>query len=548
VSTQQVEAVRRDTTERRTSPPAAGPSAAASVGAGPDPAVDRTAVVEDRIKLAVLGAIMLAALAASFTHMHDWTMRWMPDGTPGWFGWANATISELVPLVATLSLRKRLHDGKKIWSYSLAILVAGAVLSLAAQLSAVGSQASWSARFLACLPSLAFLFLSKLVIGDLDANRVHAAGAAEAARKAAADTARWARQVREARAETEKVRGELAEMQTRAEAAAARAEAETAAREKAETRAAEAETAAAAAAESRAETERRARAEIARHESAVVAATERAREAEQHAGVQAQAARLAEGRLAEARESADRAAAARVAAEQRAGEHIRQVSAAAEQAEYQLRQQLAAATGQATAAERRAAELAEQVRTVQAQRDEARAVAEQQSTGRVLAEQALSAAQRDLQAAQAEQDRAREQWTAELARTREAAVNEIERLKRQLARATEKAEIAAAPRPEISRAPTRKQALVPAGGLVENLPVSVETVAAETVAVVLFAWSLDPAASQARLSELTGISDRTIRKVLRAIPADDADEIAAQVRALVAEQDGTSTTREDAHG
>src|SRR5207237_4632697 len=70
--------------------------------------------VEDTVKLVVLVAIMGAALAASFTHMKDWTLHWMPEGTPEWFGWANAVISELLPLVATLSLRKRLRQGKKL--------------------------------------------------------------------------------------------------------------------------------------------------------------------------------------------------------------------------------------------------------------------------------------------------------------------------------------------------------------------------------------------------------------------------------------------------
>src|SRR4051794_7890864 len=109
MSTQQLEAPRRDTSA----------SAAAELPGAPVEVTDTAEKVEARIKLAILGVIMVASLAASFTHMRDWTMHWMPVGTPGWFGWANATISELVPLVATLSLRKRMHDGKSIWSYPL---------------------------------------------------------------------------------------------------------------------------------------------------------------------------------------------------------------------------------------------------------------------------------------------------------------------------------------------------------------------------------------------------------------------------------------------
>ena len=35
--------------------------------------------------------------AASFTHVHDWTMHNSPAGTGNWFGWANAMVSELIP-------------------------------------------------------------------------------------------------------------------------------------------------------------------------------------------------------------------------------------------------------------------------------------------------------------------------------------------------------------------------------------------------------------------------------------------------------------------
>ena len=45
--------------------------------------------------------------AASFTHVHDWTMRNAPPGTGSWFGWANAVISELTPTAAGIEIRRR---------------------------------------------------------------------------------------------------------------------------------------------------------------------------------------------------------------------------------------------------------------------------------------------------------------------------------------------------------------------------------------------------------------------------------------------------------
>ncbi len=45
--------------------------------------------------------------AASFSHVHDWTMDNAPAGTGSWFGWANAMVSELIPLAAGLEARRR---------------------------------------------------------------------------------------------------------------------------------------------------------------------------------------------------------------------------------------------------------------------------------------------------------------------------------------------------------------------------------------------------------------------------------------------------------
>lgn len=140
--------------------------------------------VETGVKVGMVAAIAGAGLAASFTHMHDWTIQHMPAGTPSWFGWANAVISELIPIAAFLTIRRRLVTGQP-YGYPVVLLLAGAALSLTAQLAAVGSAASWSARFLAILPALAFMALSKMVLSDLDAAHKHAATvAAEDARQA----------------------------------------------------------------------------------------------------------------------------------------------------------------------------------------------------------------------------------------------------------------------------------------------------------------------------------------------------------------------------
>src|SRR5512144_3214613 len=98
--------------------------------------------------------------AASFTHVHDWTMRNSPAGTPDWFGWANACISELVPLACALVIRRRRRTGQAV-GYPLALLVAAVALSLAAQLAV--AKPGLSGWLLSAVPALAFIALTKLV-------------------------------------------------------------------------------------------------------------------------------------------------------------------------------------------------------------------------------------------------------------------------------------------------------------------------------------------------------------------------------------------------
>ncbi|PWU52780.1 hypothetical protein DLJ47_18095 [Micromonospora sp. S4605] len=324
---------------------------------------------------------------------------------------------------------------------------------------------------------------------------------------AAEEAARRAEEVRAARAETAAARAAQAEAERSARAETARAEAEAAARIEAETRAAEAEMAAQAQAEKRAEIEAATEAEIAAHAQAASEAREAVRVAEQRAGAAVEAARLAEGRLAEARDAADRAAAARTLAEQTAGEQVRILTEAAEQAERDYQQALAEARYTAQAAQDRASELDETVRALRAQLDEAQRFAERQSTARALAEQE----------AQAIKD------------ARDGLVNELERTRRALARAQEKAETSSGRQPEIVRPAARKSLAAVPAQLPDNLP-EVDKVRPETVALVLIARAENPDAKQTELAAITGISDRTIRKVLNTVPA----EIVGQVLELTA--------------
>ncbi|MET8118825.1 hypothetical protein [Micromonospora sp. NPDC005291] len=99
--------------------------------------------------------------AASFTHVKDWTLANSPTGTGEWFGWANAVISELVPVAALLTIRRRQRVGASI-TYPMLLLIGSAGLSLAAQLAvAKPGPSGW---LLSAVPALAFMALVKLVL------------------------------------------------------------------------------------------------------------------------------------------------------------------------------------------------------------------------------------------------------------------------------------------------------------------------------------------------------------------------------------------------
>lgn len=115
------------------------------------------------MQVAILLLVAGMAGAASFTHVHDWTMANSPEGTGDWFGWANAVISELTPAAALLEIRRRRRYGRPA-GYPLAVLIAAALLSITAQVSqATPSLAGW---LVAALPALALLALIKMVISS----------------------------------------------------------------------------------------------------------------------------------------------------------------------------------------------------------------------------------------------------------------------------------------------------------------------------------------------------------------------------------------------
>ncbi|WP_238447601.1 DUF2637 domain-containing protein [Micromonospora sp. 4G55] len=127
------------------------------------PSADRS--TGTRIEGLVLVLILLTvagfAGAASFTHVKDWTLANSPTGTGEWFGWANAVISELVPIACLLTIRRRRRAGAPI-GYPLFLLIAAAGLSLAAQLAV--AKPGISGWLLSAVPALAFMALVKLVL------------------------------------------------------------------------------------------------------------------------------------------------------------------------------------------------------------------------------------------------------------------------------------------------------------------------------------------------------------------------------------------------
>lgn len=123
--------------------------------------------VEFGALLTILAVVAVMAGAASFTHVHDWTMDHVPTGTDDWFGWANAVISELTPTGSILAIRhKRRHD--KPIHYPVGLLIVSGAFSLSAQFSQ--AEPSVSGWLLAGLPAAALMLLSKLAFSMLDSD------------------------------------------------------------------------------------------------------------------------------------------------------------------------------------------------------------------------------------------------------------------------------------------------------------------------------------------------------------------------------------------
>ncbi|WP_089157929.1 DUF2637 domain-containing protein [Micromonospora sp. NBS 11-29] len=127
----------------------------------PHPTATRTDRVEGLVLVVILLVVAGFAGAASFTHVKEWTLDNSPPGTGAWFGWANAVISELVPVAALLTIRRRKRTGGPV-GYPLFLLVAAVLLSLAAQLAV--AKPGLTGWLLSAVPALAFMGLSKLVL------------------------------------------------------------------------------------------------------------------------------------------------------------------------------------------------------------------------------------------------------------------------------------------------------------------------------------------------------------------------------------------------
>jgi hypothetical protein len=107
-------------------------------------------------------AVAAMAGAASFRHVHDWTMHNSPPGTGDWFGWANAMVSELIPLAAGLEARRRRRLYGTTGLYPIALILGAVALSLTGQFAE--AKPGLSGWVISAVPALGFLALVKLVL------------------------------------------------------------------------------------------------------------------------------------------------------------------------------------------------------------------------------------------------------------------------------------------------------------------------------------------------------------------------------------------------
>jgi hypothetical protein len=128
-----------------------------------DLSATRVERLQDGTLLLIVLLVGLMAGAASFNHVHDWTLANSPHGTADWFGWANAVISELIPTASLIEIgrRRRRNPHHAKIGYPMVLLVAAVSVSLTAQLAV--AQPSVFGWMVSALPALAFFALSKLV-------------------------------------------------------------------------------------------------------------------------------------------------------------------------------------------------------------------------------------------------------------------------------------------------------------------------------------------------------------------------------------------------
>jgi hypothetical protein len=127
-------------------------------------AAKRSGRFEPAVEVMILLAVAGMAGAASFTHVHDWTMHNSPAGTGDWFGWANAMVSELIPLAAGLEARRRIRHTGHAGIYPIGLIIGAVALSLTGQFAeATPSMSGW---LIAAVPALGFLALVKLVLSS----------------------------------------------------------------------------------------------------------------------------------------------------------------------------------------------------------------------------------------------------------------------------------------------------------------------------------------------------------------------------------------------
>jgi len=120
--------------------------------------------LQDSILVFIVLTVGVMAGAASFTHVHDWTMHNSPTGTADWVGWANAVITELIPTASLIVIARRRRTSGHI-RYPMFLLIAAVAFSLTAQLAvAKPTVFGW---MVSALPALAFFALSKLVFSTV---------------------------------------------------------------------------------------------------------------------------------------------------------------------------------------------------------------------------------------------------------------------------------------------------------------------------------------------------------------------------------------------